>query len=124
MATETCDLWFTDAGATGISFARSRIDPQTSVLVHAAPPVLSVEVRDDRSRLLASGHDLRRRAEGPISRLRRDGADIVLEDLWPGPDDLGSLVILAGGEAGTLKSWWHADDRSEWRWQLELYNHV
>jgi hypothetical protein len=33
-------------------------------------------------------------------------------------------VILPGGEAGILKSWWHADDHSEWRWQIEFYNHI
>jgi hypothetical protein len=124
MATETWDLWFAGAGATGMSFARSRIEPQTSLLVHAAPPVLDVHVRDADGQLVASGESLRRAAEGPISRLRREGSTITLEDLWPGPDALGSVVILAGGEAGVLKTWWHADDRSEWRWQLELYNHV
>jgi hypothetical protein len=31
-------------------------------------------------------------------------------------------VILPGGEVGTLVQWWHSDDRSEWRWQIELYN--
>jgi hypothetical protein len=32
------------------------------------------------------------------------------------------LVILPGGEAGILTSWWHAPDHSQWRWQLELSN--
>ncbi len=37
-------------------------------------------------------------------------------------DDLGSLVILPGGEVGTLVEWWNAPDGSEWRWRLEFYN--
>jgi len=53
--------------------------------------------------------------------IRHDGA-IALQDHWPGQDDLGRLVILPGGEAGILTAWWHAPDRSEWRWQLELSN--
>jgi len=31
-------------------------------------------------------------------------------------------VILPGGEAGILTAWWHSEDRSQWRWQLELSN--
>jgi hypothetical protein len=53
--------------------------------------------------------------------IRHDGA-IELQDHWPDQDDLGRLVILPGGEAGILTAWWHAPDRSEWRWQLELSN--
>jgi len=33
-------------------------------------------------------------------------------------------VILPGGEAGILKAWWNADDRKEWRWQIEFYNQI
>jgi hypothetical protein len=123
---ETWDLWFPQAGATGLSFARCRIDGSDAargVLVHAAPPVLTVTVRADDGTVLAEGRDLTRRAEGPISRLAREGSAIHLEDCWPGDDDLGQLVILPGGEAGILVSWWHAEDRSEWRWRVEFYNH-
>jgi hypothetical protein len=31
-------------------------------------------------------------------------------------------VILPGGEAGILTTWWHAPDHTAWRWQLELSN--
>ena len=24
---------------------------------------------------------------------------------------------------GRIVAWWNADDGSEWRWQVELYNH-
>ena len=92
------------------------------VLVHAAPRHLEVVVRNDRGDVVAEGRGLRRGAPGPMSLLVRDGATIRLEDHWPTPDDLGVLVILPGGEAGILTSWWHAPDHSEWRWQLELSN--
>jgi hypothetical protein len=123
---EQWDLWFPDAGATGLSFARCRVgaaDAAGPVLVHAAPPRLDVTVRDERGAVVAEGRGLERHAPGPMSLLTRDGGRIGLEDHWPGEDDLGRLVILPGGEAGILVSWWHADDHSEWRWRLELYNH-
>lgn len=121
------DLWFPGAGATGVSFARSRVAADAAgdrVLVHAAPPQLAVEVRDDDGRVLARGDGLERGAPGPMSFLVRDGDRVRLEDGWPGEADLGRLVILPGGEAGLLRSWWHASDHSEWRWLVEFYNHV
>ncbi len=127
MATEVWDLWFPSAGATGVSFARSRVasgDAGDRVLVHAAPPSLSVDVRSDDGAPIANGHDLERDAAGPMSFLVRQGDRITLEDGWPTSDDLGRLVILPGGEAGTLTAWWHAEDESEWRWSVEFYNHV
>ena len=124
---EQWDLWFPAAAATGLSFARSKVDSEIAgdrVLVHAAPPELAVTVRDAAGKVLAEGRDLERGQPGPMSYLVRDGGSIRLEDGWPGPDDLGLLVILPGGEAGILKAWWHADDHSEWRWQVEFYNHA
>jgi hypothetical protein len=123
---ETWDLWFPQAGATGLPFARSRVnarDAAGGVLVHAAPPVLTVTVRAEDGTIVAEGRDMTHRAEGPIGRLLRDGSTIRLEDHWPDDDDLGRVVILPGGEAGILVSWWHAEDRSEWRWRVEFYNH-
>ena len=35
MGLETWDLWFPGAAATGLSFARARMDPSDMVLVHA-----------------------------------------------------------------------------------------
>jgi hypothetical protein len=125
---EIWDLWFPEAGATGVSFCRSRVDSEVAgdrVLVHAAPPTLDVTVRTaDDGRVVASGSGLRRGEPGPISFLVRDGDQIRLEDGWPTDADLGRLVLLPGGEAGTLTRWWHADDRSEWRWSVEFYNHT
>jgi hypothetical protein len=33
------------------------------------------------------------------------------------------MVILPGGEVGELLKSWNAKDGSEWRWQIEFYNH-
>jgi len=124
---EYWDLWFPGVGATGLSFARSKVDAGAAgdrVLVHAAPPKLAVTVRDEAGRVVAEGTGLERGQPGPMSFLVRDGHRIRLEDGWPTQDDLGRLVILPGGEAGILKAWWHAEDHSEWRWQVEFYNHV
>jgi hypothetical protein len=124
---EIWDLWFPSAGATGLSFARSAVDGQAAgrrVLVHAAPPELHVTVRDETGAVIAEGDGLKRGQPGPMSFLVRDGATVGLEDGWPSQEDLGRLVILPGGEAGILKAWWHAEDHSEWRWQVEFYNHA
>ena len=103
---ETWDMWFPGAAATGIPFARSKIQGTEVLLVHAAPP-----------RLTAT-------ADTPITRLTRRGKMIVREDIWPEAADFGRVVILPGGEAGKLLDWWHAEDRSEWRWRVEFYNRV
>ncbi len=126
MADEIWDLWYPQAGATGQSFARSRVDADVAgdrLLVHAAPPVLDVEVRRaDDGAVLARGTGLRRHAEGPMAFLVRSADRVTLEDGWPRDDDVGRLVLLPGGEAGLLRSWQHADDGSWWRWTVEFAN--
>jgi hypothetical protein len=122
---ETWDLWYPGPGATGLPFARARInanDAQDCVLVHAAPQKLQVSVRDESGAVVARGDKLERHQPGPMSFLNRNGDTITLEDGWPTKRDIGRVVILPGGEAGILKSWWNADDRKEWRWQVEFYN--
>jgi hypothetical protein len=123
MAQEVWDLWFPNAAAQGLSFARGRLDATETLLVHAAPDVLRVEVRDDDGKRLAFGDGLRSTADRPIARLTRKGDTITRLDLWPEGEDIGRPVILPGGEVGILKTWWNADDGSEWRWTVELYNH-
>ena len=121
---ETWDLWFPGAGATGMPFARARVDPAVAgdrVLVHAAPESLEVVVRNEDGRVVASGQ-VRRGEEGPMSTLVRTGAEVRLEDGWPTQADVGRLVLLPGGEAGVLTAWEHADDRSSWRWSVEFRN--
>jgi hypothetical protein len=122
---ETWDLWYPGPGATGLSFARARVragDVSDRLLVHAAPQLLQVTVRDQAGRQVASGDRLERHQPGPMSFLVRRGGSITLEDGWPTEQDIGRVVILPGGEAGILKSWWHAEDHKEWRWQVEFYN--
>ena len=124
---EMWDLWIPNVGATGLSFARTLVDAAAAgdrVLVHAAPQQLEVSVRAEDGSLLARGEGLERGEPGPMSFLVRNGGQVGLEDGWPSEDDLGRLVILPGGETGVLRSWWHAEDRSEWRWQVEFANHV
>ncbi len=121
--TEDWDLWYPKAGATGIPFARGRVDAVDVMLVHAAPPFLTVTVRSRDGSVLAEGVDLEQTDDTPITRLTRRGDRIEREDIWPGEADIGRLVLLPGGEAGTLLQWWNAPDHSEWRWQVEFYNH-
>jgi hypothetical protein len=124
MIMQEWDIWYPKAGATGMSFARGRIAEAEVMLVHAAPPLLTVMVRAADGRVLAEGKDLAATGTTPIARLTRRGDCVEREDIWPDRADIGSLVLLAGGEVGTLKQWWHSEDHSEWRWQIELYNHL
>lgn len=120
---QTWELYYPEAAATGIQVARARIDPTDVVWVHAAPPVLAVTVREGDDRVLARGGPLRRQGPYlPMTRLETRGSEIVREDRWPTDADLGAVVILPGGEAGILKSWWNASDGNAWRWTVELSN--
>jgi hypothetical protein len=120
---ELWDLWYPQAAATGMAFARGRLDPAQILLVHAAPPMLTVEVRSDAGERLAFAQDLPQTADRPMARLTRRGSEITREDLWPEEQDVGQLVILPGGEVGRLLEWWNAEDGSEWRWKIEFHNH-
>jgi hypothetical protein len=55
--------------------------------------------------------------------LTRRGNKVTRQDRWPTQEDIGQLVILPGGEVGVLTQWRNAEDGSEWRWQVEFYNH-
>jgi hypothetical protein len=122
-APQIWDLWYPDAAAQGLSFARGRLDATDVLLAHALPEIIDAAVRDDDGGLIAAGKGLRRTAERPMARLTMDGARIVREDLWPVDEDIGRPVILPGGEVGILLAWWNAADGSEWRWSVEFYNH-
>ena len=117
------DLWISDVGATGISFARGRLDATDVIIVHAAPEKLNVEVRDRQGNVLARGENLPRTANSPMARLRRQGNEITRVDIWPTEADYGTRVIVAGGEVGILQKWWNDAGQQEWRWSLEFYNH-
>ena len=121
---QTWELWYPDAAATGIPFARSRIDPVCHLWCHSAPESLSVTVRRGDDQVIARGEGLKRQGEQyPMTRLAIEGDRVTREDRFPTDADLGSVVVLPGGEAGDLISWWNAADASEWRWQVEFYNH-
>ena len=117
------DLWFPQAGATGLSFARGRLNATDILLVHAPPAMLTIEVRNDSGQRLAYAKDLAQTADRPMARLTIQGEQITREDLWPTQEDIGRPVILPGGEVGQLVSWWNTQDGSEWRWQVQFYNH-
>jgi hypothetical protein len=119
---EIWDLWFPEAAAQGLPFARGRLRATDVLLVHAAPASLRVDVVDDAGKLLARGDQLRRSAETPIARLKRRERRIEREDIWPSAADIGLPVILAGGEVGILTAWWNDREQREWRWSIELYN--
>jgi hypothetical protein len=119
---EAWEVWFPSAGATGMLVGRGRIDPTDVLLVHSVPDVITVEVHDDAGNRVAYGGELKRTLSSPVCRLTRKGGSISREDIWPTERDYGLPILLPGGEVGILQSWWNADDRLEWRWQIELYN--
>lgn len=111
------NLWYPQAGATGIPFARGRLEATNILLVHAPPPMLTVEVRSEAAEPLAYAQDLAQTADRPMARLILQDDSIIREDLWPTQNDLGQVVVLPGGEVGKLMSWWNAEDGSEWRFE-------
>ncbi|HEX8939011.1 MAG TPA: hypothetical protein VF763_02520 [Candidatus Limnocylindrales bacterium] len=118
------DVWYPKAAAAGLLVLRSVVDPVETVLVHALGDVVTVEVADADGRRIARGQDLRRTQDSPMARLRIQNGSVSREDVWPTEADLGSIVLLPGGEAGRLLAWWHADDHRAWRWQVEFFNRV
>ncbi|CAN5635361.1 hypothetical protein BH23CHL7_BH23CHL7_00220 [soil metagenome] len=119
---EIWELWYPGAGATGLPFARGRLDRTDVMWVHAAPRKLDVTVREWDGRVRVRGEVAREGDYLPMTRLEVRGDTITREDRWPTDGDIGSLVILPGGEVGTLVEWWNADDGREWRWRVEFYN--
>lgn len=116
--------WYPKAGSTGLPFARGRLDATEHLLVHAAPEVMTVEVYNEAMQRLAFGQNLESTQSSPICLLTRNDNEIAREDIWPDGSHIGLPVLLPGGEVGILKSWWHAEDQKEWRWQVEFYNSI
>jgi hypothetical protein len=110
---QTWDLWYPQAGATGIALARGRLDSTSVLLVHAPPPMLTVEVRSESGKRLAYAQDLEQTADRPMARLTVRGERITREDLWPAESDIGQVILLPGGEVGKLITWWNAEDGTE-----------
>jgi hypothetical protein len=123
MSLQTWELWYPAAAATGMEFARGRIDATDVLWVHAAPDRLAVTVREGDDRVIGRGEPLKRAGSYlPMTRLTLEGDLVRREDRWPTDDDLGALVILPGGEVGVLTAWWNAPDGSSWRWSVEFSN--
>jgi hypothetical protein len=119
----TWELWYPGAGATGLPLARARIDPVDVVWAHAVPRKVAVTVRQGDDRVVARGEGLSRGGGYvPMTRFALAGDAVEREDRWPTDADLGSVVILPGGEAGILTAWWNAEDGSAWRWSVEFSN--
>ena len=119
----TWELWYPGAGATGLPLARARIDPHEVVWAHSVPRKVAVTVRQGDDRVVARGERLSRQGGyKPMTRFAIDGEQIIREDRWPTDEDLGTIVILPGGEAGVLTAWWNADDGTSWRWSVEFSN--
>ena len=121
---EYWEVWYPHAASTGLLLARGLLAPARVLLAHAVPDSITVEVRDSSGRRVAFGKDLQRTLSSPVCRLEREGASIRRGDVWPGEGEIGLPVLLPGGEVGILLSWWNAEDRREWRWQIELYNSI
>lgn len=114
------EVWYPKAAATGMLFAKGCLDETETLIVHAAPDVLTVEISDASGKRVARAQDLPRTVDSPMCLLRRKGDTVSREDIWPDERHLGTL--LPGGEAGILEQWWNAEDRMEWRWRVEFYN--
>src|SRR3954469_13747317 len=108
-SSQTWELWYPDAAATGLLFARARIPPTAVLWVHAAPPKLAVTVRGEDDRVVARGEGLPRQGERlPMTRLAAEGGPGARADRGPTAGGLGRPVILPGGEVGILQAWWNA----------------
>lgn len=122
MAVHLWSIRSTEGGSSGLEFALARLGAADRVLAHALPTTISVEVRTEDGRVVAHTDRLKGDADTPMARLEINGDGVERKQIWPAPADVGTPVILPGGEVGILKSWWNADDFSAWRWTLELEN--
>jgi hypothetical protein len=121
----TWDVRSRDGGMNGLEFSRCTTAGGFSrVLVHAAPARMSVDISDDDGHTIARS-DLDRAGDyAPMTLLEIASGSVRRTEVWPSDELYGVLVILAGGEAGRLTRWHHADDHSWWRWSVEFANHV
>jgi hypothetical protein len=113
-----------DGGSTGLEVARGLMAPHDIVLAHALPERVDVEVTDGDGVRVAAGRDLTAAVTSPMSRLVIREGVVHRDNVWPSDADLGTPVILPGGEVGILTAWWHENDRSAWRWSMELSNSI
>ena len=114
------DLRNPDGAMLGLEFARGVSAPTDVMLAHALPERVDVVVRDENDNVVARGEGLEHPLSTPIARLRVSDGAVTRENVWPDDSDIGRVVILPGGEIGTVCEWWHADDHSTWRWKVEF----
>jgi hypothetical protein len=116
------DLRNPDGAMVGVEWARGRSEACQVILAHSLPRTIDVEVRDDDGRIVAMSAGLTADRETPMARLEIVHGEVTRTAVWPAARDVGRLVILPGGEIGTLLEWWNAPDESEWRWKVEFHN--
>lgn len=91
--------------------------PDERVLLHAAPrfvrfrQIVPVEQSDWCDPLHGDG-------DTPMTLLGMERRE--REDLWPGQEHLGLLVLLPGGEAGRLLRFERGGDGRTWTYALEF----
>jgi hypothetical protein len=114
-----------DAGMNGLEFSRcTTAGGFRRVLIHAAPALATIEVMADDGLLVARGDvDRDGRWYSPMTLIELHDGELRRSEVWPTEEHLGLLVLLAGGEAGALNAWEHAEDHSWWRWSVEFSNH-
>ncbi len=124
MADHVWDLRNPDGAMTGMPWGRALLAARDRVLAHSLPEKVDIEVRTTDGRRVATAEGLSDpSASTPMARLelRGDGT-ISRRGVWPDESDVGTPVILPGGEVGVLLSWWNEPDGSAWRWQVEFAN--
>jgi hypothetical protein len=111
-------------GMNGLEFAVAlTAGGHYRALVHAAPSALKVEVRTDDGELIVSGEAERDGDYSPITLLEFEGGRVSRSEIWPTAEHHGLPVLLPGGEVGTLTAWYNDEDRTWWKWSIELSNH-
>jgi hypothetical protein len=118
------EIWNADDGVLGTSFAHSWLEPTDTLIVYDAPDTFDVQLRDSDGNIIASGDDLARSTNSPMTRLRVRGKKIVRDEIWPqAATDSGYQVLLQGGKVGILKKCSSDADHQEWHLDIEFSYH-
>src|SRR5436305_15203463 len=84
-----------DGGALGLEFARGASAPTDTMLVHAAPSRINVEVRTWEGELVAVGRNLMHGEVAPMTKLTISGHKVNRVNLWPRGGDIAPAVRQA-----------------------------